>query len=36
MGGTALVNVISPKGSQDTNDPLTTLLGETEIRAKRT
>lgn len=31
-----MVNVISPKGSQDINDPLTKLLEEREIRAKRT
>lgn len=36
MGRTALVNVISPKGSQDIIDPLTKLLGEIEIRVKRT
>jgi hypothetical protein len=36
MGGIALANMISPTESKDINDPLTELLGETEIKTKRT
>lgn len=36
MGGIALANKISQAESKNINDPLTELLGETEIKTKRT